>query len=35
MMYNAKVAVCYEICTKHSAQGEDHVEFLKIKPGGL
>jgi hypothetical protein len=31
-MYKAKVAVCSDIRTKHSTQGEDHVEFLNVKP---
>ena len=31
MMYKAKVAVCSEICTKHSTQSEHHVEFLNVK----
>jgi len=34
MMYTAKVTVCLEIRTKHSTQGEHHVEFLNVKPGG-
>jgi len=34
MMYKAKVAVSSEIRTKHSAQGEHHVEILNAKPGG-
>jgi len=34
MLYKAKVAVCSKICTKHSTQAEDHVEFLNVKPGG-
>jgi len=29
-MYKAKVAVCSEIRTKHSTQGEHHVEFLML-----
>jgi len=33
-MYTAKVTVCLEIRTKHSTQGEHHVEFLNVKPGG-
>ena len=33
MTYKAKVALCYEIRTKLSAQSEYHVEFLNIKPG--
>ena len=33
-MYKAKAALCSEIRTKHWAQGEHHVEFLNIKPGG-
>jgi hypothetical protein len=32
--YKAKVAVCSEIRTKHSMQGQHHVEFLYFKPGG-
>ena len=31
MMYKAKVAVCYDIRTKHSTQSEHHVEFLNVK----
>ena len=31
MMYKAKVAVCSDIHTKHSAQSESHVEFLNVK----
>jgi len=34
MMYKAKVAVRSEICRKHSTQGEHHVEFSNVKPGG-
>ena len=34
MMYIVKVAVCFEIRTKHSTQKEHHVEFLNVKPGG-
>jgi len=34
MMYTAKVTVRSEIHTKHSTQGDHHVEFLNIKPGG-
>ena len=34
MLYKAKVTVCSEIRTKHSAQSEDHVEFFNVKPGG-
>ena len=30
MMYKAKVAVCSDIRTKHSAQSEHHVEFLML-----
>jgi hypothetical protein len=33
MMYQAKVAVCFEIHTKHSTQSEYHEEFLSVKPG--
>jgi len=35
MTYKAKVAVCSEIRTKHSKQGEHHVELLNVKPGGM
>jgi len=31
----AQVALCSEICTKHSTQGEHHVEFWNVKPGGM
>jgi hypothetical protein len=34
MIYKARVAVCSEIRTKHSAQSENHVELLNVKPGG-
>jgi hypothetical protein len=34
MTYKAKVAVCFEIRTKHLMQNQHHVEFLNIKPGG-
>ena len=34
MSYKAKVAVGSEIRTEHSTQGEYHVEFLNVKPGG-
>jgi len=30
MMYKAKVAVCFEIPTKHSTQSEHHVEFCML-----
>ena len=33
MMYKAKVAVCSDIRTEQSTQGERHVEFLNVKPG--
>ena len=33
MTYEAKVAVCSDISTKHSTQSEQRVEFLNIKPG--
>jgi hypothetical protein len=33
-MYKEKVFVCSEIHTKHSTEGEHHVEFLHIRPGG-
>jgi hypothetical protein len=35
MKYNAKVAVCSEIRTKHSKLSEHNVEFFNIKPGGM
>jgi len=34
MTYKAKIAVCSEICTQHSMQSEDHVEFFNVKLGG-
>jgi len=34
MIYKAKVAVCFEIRTKHSTQSEHHVEFFNVKQGG-
>jgi hypothetical protein len=34
MMYKAKAAVCSEIRTKHSAQGENNIAFLNVKIGG-
>ena len=34
MIYKAKVAVCSDIHTKHTAQSERYVEFLYVKPGG-
>jgi hypothetical protein len=34
MMYKEEVAVCSEIRTNHSTQGEHHVEFLNVKSGG-
>jgi hypothetical protein len=34
MTYKAKVAVCSENRTKHSAQSEHHVQILNIKPDG-
>jgi len=34
MLYKVKVAVCSEIRTKHSTQGEQHVEVLIVKAGG-
>jgi len=33
MMYKAKTAVCSEIRTKDSTQGQHHVKFLNVKPG--
>ena len=34
MLYEAKVAVCSDIRTKHSTQNELYLEFLDVKPGG-
>jgi hypothetical protein len=34
MLKVAQVAVCSDICTKHSTQSEHRVEFLTVKPGG-
>jgi len=31
MLCKARVAACAEIRTKHSTQGEHHVEFLNVK----
>ena len=31
MIYKAKVAACSEIRTKHSTQGDHHVEFSNVK----
>jgi hypothetical protein len=33
MMYKAKVAVWFDIRTKHSTQRERHVEIWNLKPG--
>jgi len=33
-MYKAKVAVCSEICIRHSTQSQHQVEILNVKPGG-
>jgi len=33
-MYEAKVAVCSAIHTKHLTQSEHHIEILNFKPGG-
>jgi len=33
-LYEAKVAVCSQIRTKHSTQSEHRVEFVNVKPGG-
>jgi len=30
MPYAAKAAVCYEIGTKHSTQGEHHIEYFNV-----
>jgi hypothetical protein len=35
MICKEKVAVCSEIRTKHSPQGEHHVEFFNVKLGGM
>jgi hypothetical protein len=35
MLYKQKAAVCSQIRTKHSTQGEHNVEFFNIKPGGM
>jgi len=34
MTYEAKVAFCSEIRTKHSMHREHRVGFLNVKPGG-
>jgi hypothetical protein len=33
-MYKAKVAIFYEIRTKHSMQSEHHAEFFNVNAGG-
>ena len=33
-MFKANAAVCSEILTKQSTQGEHHGEFFNVKPGG-
>ena len=33
-MYKAKVAVYFDIRTRHSKQRERHVEFLNVKLSG-
>jgi len=33
MTYTTKAAVCSQIRTKHSTQGEHHVGFLNVKLG--
>jgi len=32
-MYKAKVAVCSDVCKKHSMPSEHHVELLNVNPG--
>jgi len=34
MLYKTKVALSSEIRTKHSTQGEHHVELVNVKLGG-
>jgi hypothetical protein len=34
MTHKAKVAVCSEIRTENSTQGEHYVQFMNVKPGG-
>ena len=34
MTFEAKVAVCSDIRTKHSTQSERQAEVLNVKPGG-
>ena len=34
MMYKVKVAVFFDIPTKHSKQSKHHVEFFNVKPFG-
>jgi len=34
MTYKENIALCSEIHTKHSTQGEHHVEILNVKSGG-
>jgi hypothetical protein len=35
MMYKAKIAVYFEICTKHATQSEHNVAFLNVKLGDM
>jgi len=32
LTYTANITVCSEICTKHSTQNEQHIEFLNVSP---
>jgi len=34
MMYTAEATVRSDIRTKHSKQGQHHVEFFNVKSGG-
>ena len=35
MLYKTKFSLCSDMGTKHSTQGERHVEFLNTKPCGM
>ena len=35
MMYKVQVAVCFQIRTQHTKQCEHHVQFVKVKLGGM
>jgi len=34
-MYKVQGAVCSQICTQHRKQCKHHVQFVKVKLGGM